>query len=480
MSETPPISRCCLPTILIAWLLCITACTVGPDYRQPDTNMPEKFAETIQTEYRPGTVEIAWWKQFGDARLEKLVEQAVRGNRDLRAAEARLREARALLLDAGLELLPTVTTHANYTTQKRSLDALNRRNFVPRDLRLYNVGFDAVWEADFFGRLRRNLEAKQAELEVSAADRRDLLVTLISEIARNYFLLRGHQNQLAVARNNAENQGSTLRFTQARLEGGVGTELDTARALSLLSTVQATIPPLQALVHEDIHRISVLTGKPPVALMGELGKPEALPRLPSSLKIGKPGDLLRRRPDIRAAERSLAAATASIGVITADLFPRVTFQGTIALESVGFVSLGTAGSETFNAGPRIFWAAFDLAQVRARIRSADARAETRLAEYEQTVLEALEETENALVTYHQQRARSVLLTGAEQAAAAALALARIRYEEGISDFLTVLDAERSLLENRRQLAENQTAEATALVALFKALGGGWEVFEPKG
>ena len=457
----------------------LSACAVGPDYQPPRAGVPDRFAASAQAEYRPGAVEIAWWKQFGDARLEKLTEQAIRGNRDLRAAESRLKEARALLLDAGLELLPSVTTHANYTSQKRSLDALNRRNFVPRDLRLYNIGFDAVWEADFFGRLRRSLEAREAELEVSEADRRDMLVTLLSEVARNYFLLRGHQHQLEVARHNAENQRSTLELTQARMEGGVGTELDTARALSLLNSIQAAIPPLETLLRQDIHRIGVLTGQPPGALLAELSKQEPMPKLPATLNIGKPAELLRRRADIRAAERSLAAATASIGVVTADLFPRVTFQGSIAFESVGMMGLGAAGSESFNVGPRITWAAFDLGQVHARIRSADARAEVKLSEYEQTVLEALEETENALVAYNQQRTRTMLLAQAEQAASTAHELADVRYDEGISDFLTVLDAERSLLESRRQLAENQTAEATALVALFKALGGGWEVFEEK-
>jgi multidrug efflux system outer membrane protein len=464
------------PIFPALFALQLAACAVGPDYQKPTTDAGPAFANADLPEFRANGVEGAWWKQFNNPQLSRLIELAVRNNRDLRAAEANLREARALFLEAGLELLPHVTTHANYTTQRRSIDALNRRSFVPRDLKLYNVGFDAFWEIDLFGRLRRNAEAREAEIESAEAERRDLIVSVVSEVARNYFELRGHQNQLQVARKNAENQTHTLKLTEARLEAGVGTELDTSRAKAQRDTTLASIPPIESLIHQDIHRIGVLTGQLPAALTGELSVPAPLPKIPDLVRIGKPTELLRRRPDIRSAERNLAAATAGIGVATADLFPRVTFNGTLALESQSLVGLGAAGAEAYSLGPRISWAALNLGQVYARIRAADASAETTLAQYEQTVLNALEETENTLVNYNRVRARQALLASAAAASEQAYRLAHMRFEDGVADFLTVLDTEQRLLEDQRQLAQSETATATALVALYKALGGGWEEF----
>lgn len=462
-----------LPTLLAVQL---AGCMVGPDYQKPKTDPGPAFANAQQPEFQTQGIEGAWWKQFKDPRLVKLIELAVLNNRDLKAAEANLRQARALFLDAGLDLFPHITTHANYTDQHRSFDSLNRRNFVPRDLKLYNTGFDAAWEIDIFGRIRRNVEAQEANIEAAEADRRALLISVVSEVARNYFELRGHQNQLYVARKNAENQTHTVELTQERLDAGVGTSLDTARAKAQLNTTLATIPPIDSLIHQDVHRIGVLTGQLPAALADELLKPEPIPPLPDLVQIGKPAELLRRRPDIRAAERQLASATASIGVTTADLFPRVSFNGTFALEAQSFTGLGASGSGAYSFGPRITWAALNLGQVYARIRAADATAEASLAQYEQTVLGALEETENALVNYNRVRERQVLLTSAAAESLEAYRLAHLRFDDGVENFLTVLDTEKRLLEDQRDLAQSQTATATTLVALYKALGGGWEEF----
>jgi multidrug efflux system outer membrane protein len=456
--------------------LSFAGCMVGPDYQKPSADAGQSFANADQPEFKTQGIEGAWWKQFGDPQLIRLIELAVSNNRDLKAAEANLRQSRALFLDAGLELLPHVAAHANYTVQRRSFASLNRRNFVPRDLSLYNTGFDAFWEVDIFGRLRRNVQAREAQIESAEAERRDVLVSVVSEVARNYFELRGHQNQLAVAIRNGENQRSTVDLTQARLDAGLGTELDTSRAKAQLDTTLATIPPIDSLIHQDVHRIGVLTGQLPAALAGELLKPAPIPKIPSLVRIGKPGELLRRRPDIRSAERDLAAATANIGVATADLFPRVTFNGTLSLESQSFTGLGAGKTDAYVFGPRISWAALNLGQVYARIRAADASAEASLAQYEQTVLNALEETENALVSYNRVRARQGLLAQAAAESEAAYRLAQLRFDDGVENFLTLLDTERRLLEDQAQLAQSQTATATALVALYKALGGGWEVF----
>jgi len=459
-------------TFLCAALL--SACAVGPDYKAPATDAGPAFTNAAHPEFSTQGVEVAWWKLFEDKDLTELVDQTVQNNRDLQAARANLREARALYLESGLDLAPTITSHANYTDQKRSSAALNNRSFAPRELKLYNVGFDAFWEVDFFGRVRRNVEASSDEVEAQEASLRDLGVSLIAEVARNYFELRGLQNQLATTKKNADNQIQTLDITRVRLENGRGTELDTSRAAAQLDSTLAAIPPLESAIHQAMHRLSVLTGQLPGALTQKLSQPAPLPKLPKTIHIGQPAELLRRRPDIRIAERALAAATARIGVATADLFPRVTFVGTIALEASTLSGIGAGGSDTYSAGPRISWAALDLGRVYARIKAADARAEANLAQYEQTVLNALEETENALVNYNRVRSRKELLASAAKASERAHELAHLRFAEGVSDFLTVLDTELRLLQDQERLAQSETATATALAALYKALGGGWE------
>ncbi len=459
--------------LLVATML-LGGCNVGPDYQLPVTEEPASFAEAAHTEFSQQSVDISWWKLFDDRQLNELVDQTVQHNYDLDTARANLREARALYLEVGLNLAPIVTSHGNYTEQKRSTASLNNRNFVPRELKLYNVGFDATWEIDFFGRVRRNVEASSDEVQVQEAALRDLGVSLIAEVARNYFELRGLQNQLHVANKNVEIQTKTLQITRARLEGGRGTELDTARALAQLDTTKAIIPPLETAIHSAIHRLSVLTGQFPGALSERLLSPAPLPKIPETIHIGTPGELLRRRPDIRVAERNLAASTARIGVATADLFPRVTFVGSISLEASSLAALGAAGSDTYSVGPQITWAALDLGRVYARIKAADAHTAGNLASYRQTVLNALEETENALVNYNRERARQRLLASAAQASKKAHELALLRFDAGVTDFLTLLDAESRLLQDQDGLAQSETAVATALAALYKSLGGGWE------
>lgn len=453
----------------------LAGCAVGPDYELPVTaDLPASFASVKSDEFTERDVETHWWKLFGDQQLSALIDQTIAHNYELKAARANLAEARALYLETGLNLLPTVTSHANYTEQKRSTGSLNNRAFVPRELKLYNTGFDASWEVDFFGRVRRNVEASNDEVEAQEASLRDIGVSLIAEAARNYFELRGLQNQLAVAQKNADNQAQTLDMTRVKLENGRGTELDTSRALAQLESTKASIPPLESAIAQAIHRLSVLTGQMPDALTATLTQSAPLPKAPDNIQIGSPEQLLRRRPDIRIAERSLAAATARIGVATADLFPRVTFVGNISLEASTLSGIVAPGSESYSVGPKISWAAFDLGRVYARIKAADARAEASLAGYEQTVLNALEETENALVNYRQERTRRASLTAAAEASEKASQLAHLRYQEGVSDFLTVLDAEQRLLQDQSQLARSQTATATALTAVYKALGGGWQ------
>jgi multidrug efflux system outer membrane protein len=458
----------------LALLLAAWGCAVGPDYERPETRSAPEYQNAPQAGLSQDPAPAAWWRGFGDERLNELIDQAVSGNRDVRAATALLREARALYDLETWSLLPSVTARADYTRQM--LSNATFLNGVPRDARTFgyfDLGFDAAWELDLFGRVRREREAAGAERGLTEATREDVLRTLLAEVARNYFEHRGAQVHLDVARKNAEVQAETLRLTIARYEGGRGTDLDVSRARAELKSTLALIPPIETDAARAKNRLAVLLGRQPSEFTLE---PALLAdRFPDLVAIGKPEDLLRRRPDIRVAERRLAASTARIGVATADLFPRVTFSGSFGPQAPTLPGLFHSGAASYSYGPSIHWAAFDLGKVEARIRAAGARAEADLQSYEQTVLLALEETENALFEFGRQRMRRDQLIEAVQASEQAASLADTRYHAGATDFLTTLDAQRTVLSLQIQLAESRTRTMTALVALYKALGGGWEV-----
>jgi outer membrane protein, multidrug efflux system len=455
-----------------AWLE--AGCSVGPNYHPPPVTAPTQFTGGANPAFSTNEPMAAWWQGFGDVELVRLTDRAIACNLDLRIATANLLQARALRLGAKADFLPVAEAGAGYSNVVYSEPELFNFSGTPRRQVLYDAGFDATWELDIFGRLRRAYQASTASMEAAAAERRDVQVSLVSEVARNYFELRGDQNELSVLRGNADNQRETLKITLARLDAGRGTELDVARARAQLNNTLAEIPPMEAAVAHATHRLGVLTGQQPEALIDELRTPQPIPALPSFVAIGNPGQLLRRRPDIRAAERNLAAATAGIGVAVADLFPRVTFNGAIGLEAESFSGLGKPGSDMRSFGPAITWAALDYGHVRARIKAAGAVADAQIAQYEKTVLTSLEETENALVDFGRERARREFLAESVKASQAAAELAHIQYDNGATDFLTVLDAERVLLESQDQLAQTETQTAIALVAVYKSLDGGWD------
>jgi multidrug efflux system outer membrane protein len=449
----------------------LAGCAVGPDYREPAVPVPRQFVSAESTRYTTESGDLArFWTRFDDATLTRLVGDSLSANHDLRIALARLNEARALRGAARLDLGPTITAGAGYIDQRL---ATSQAGDGTRDVEGYNAGFDAFWELDFFGRNRRALEASNADLQAAEAMLQDAQVSVAAELSRSYFELRGNQQRLAVARRNVANQSETLDLTRARLEAGSGTELDTSRATAQLAATRASIAPLEAAVARAIHRLGVLTGRDPGALRAELALPADLPAVPEMAAVGDPSHLLRQRPDIRVSERQLAASTARIGVAVADLFPRVTFIGSLGYTAGSFDALGDGGSGTHLLAPGISWAAFDLGHVRARIAASRARKEGALASYEQTVLRALQEAEDALVTHARSRDQLVQLSQAAEASQTAARLARLRYENGAVDFLQVLDAERSLLQAEDSLAQSRTDTATSLIAVYKALGGGW-------
>jgi NodT family efflux transporter outer membrane factor (OMF) lipoprotein len=481
MKPIEPQSRTWLLAVEFVPIVLLSGCAVGPNYQRPQTSVANSFANAPANVVSSGEAALAtWWQGFNNPRLDRLVDRAITNNHDLRIATANLKEARALRRLTTFDLAPTVQANSGYANSLLSkAAALPGTPRAARERELYDASFDATWELDLFGRVRRSVQAASAQVASVEATRLDVLVSVTAEVARNYFELRGSQNQLAVARKNAGVQTETLKITQSRLDGGRGTDFDVSRSRSLLNLTLSTIPPLEAAIQKTIYRLAVLTGQQPTALTPELSTPEPLPPAMPALALGDPASLLRRRPDIRAAERSLAAATAGIGVATADLFPRVTFVGSVGFQADSFAGLGKGGADTWNFGPRITWAALDLGRVQARIKAADARTGASLALYERTVLTALEETEGALVDFGQEQSRQQFLETSAQASQKAADLAQQRYEGGVTDFLSVLDAERTLLEAQDRLASSQTRTATAFVAVYKALGGGVPVSEAK-
>ncbi len=453
-----------------ALLATLAACAVGPNYRRPETAVAPGFADAEPALYSSQQAQAQFWRQFGDETLDSLVNDALAANHDLRIALGHLAEARALRHESLYDLAPTVTASVSHQTQK----VPQVESGFPYTASYYDGSFDAFWELDLFGRVRRSVEASSADLQGAEASLRDAQVSVTAEVARTYFELRGAQARLDVARRNVVNEAETYRFTQAQLDAGRATELDTSRARAQLSSTLSTMSPLEAAVSRAIHQLGVLTGREPDALQPLLSTPRDLPALPHTVAVGDPATLLRRRPDVRVAERQLAAETARIGVAVGDLFPKVTFVGSFGFDAANLSSLGTSANRAYTIGPGISWPAFDLGRVRAQVAAQRARADTALAQYQQTVLRALQETEDALVTHARTRDELLHAADAAQASATAARIARTRYEDGAVDFLAVLDAERTQLDAEDHLAQSRTDAATSLVAVYKALGGSWE------
>lgn len=451
-------------------LLVTPGCTMGPLFKKPEPVMPADYASRAGAA-KSSTATANWWRKLNDARLNELMAQAAQQNRDLAVARARLQEARALWKEARFTIVPIVTAGASYENSQSGSITQGARN-GSRNSELYRTGFDTAWELDFFGRGRSAIRAAKATSAAAEASLQDLLVTLQAELAVNYLELRGAQAQLVVAKENAANQEEAMRIAEAALKGGRGTQLDVARASSLWNATRAQIPSYEENVARAIHRISVLCGRNPSDMRASLQKTGKQPAVPGRVSAGAPADLLRQRPDIQIAEKVLEAETARIGIEAADLFPRVTFGGRINLEGATLSSLGKSGATGYSFGPAISWAFLDIARVRQRIEAASRRSEAALATYEQTVLLALEETENALTAYDRERQRLQLLEASGASAREAATLARQRYQDGVADFLTVLDAERVALSAQNDLVLSRTRAAVSWVQIHKALGGG--------
>ncbi|HEY4365803.1 MAG TPA: efflux transporter outer membrane subunit [Steroidobacteraceae bacterium] len=470
MARCNALLRMTLGGVLLLWL---SACSLAPRYVRPADPETASLVRSGDVQVTDAPVESEFWKSLNDARLSGLIDDALSANHDLRIGLARLNAARALLRESRLNQLPVVTASGQAGDGRSSADQFPGVARGDRDAETYQLGIDAFWELDFFGRVRNSVKAQRAEARAAAADLAALQVLVVGELAQAYFEHEGLLERLNVARTNAINQRDSLQLVEARLNAGRGTEFDTARASAQLQSTLGRIPPLEAAAAIAEHRIAVLTGREPDALRTTLETPAVSVTLPLIVAAGTPGDLLRRRPDVIAAEHRLEGAAASVGVATADLFPRFTIGASVGTQASDVDALFKRDSETRFVALGIDWSFLDVGRVRARMAAADANSEANLAAYQQTVLRALEETQNALVRYDRALREQEHLRAAAADNTKAATLARLRFNGGITDFLDVLDAERSQLEAQDQLAQSEARSATALIALYKSLAGGW-------
>lgn len=458
--------------IAIVIPLVLTGCaTVGPDYQPPVMEMPGAWQGTDDPALLPRAQLVQkWWSLFHDPLLDRLIQTAAQSNRDLLAAIARMEEARANLGSTRGEYYPQVEANGSAIRQETSDNGLS----PGVEETLHAVGASAGWEVDLFGRIRRSVEAAAADYQASAEDRTDVLISLYANVALTYIDLRTFQARLAAARSNIDSQRSVLALTRSRFRNGLATDLDVAQAQRILASTEAEVPPLNIGLSQSINALAVLLGQTPGSLPSELSEPLDIPLPPKKVTVGVPANLLRQRPDVRRAERRLAAQTARIGVIKADLYPSFSLTGALGFESIDAGTLFNTDSRIASFGPSLRWQIFSGGRIRQQIKAQDARTRQALFGYEQSVLNALREVENALVAYVEDRTRLAALHRSVTAARRSVKLATELYKQGLVDFQQVLDAQRDQFNFENQFAAAKGNSAANFVRLYAALGGGWD------
>ena len=461
----------------------LAGCALGPNYHRPSVALPAGWATPPSAAAAIGPATEQWWKSFEDPELNSLVTRAVEANLDLKLAAAHVEEARASRGVARSGGLPQLTGTATATRQRQITQGFvsnesgtgGSLQTFPYETNLFSGLVDMSWEIDLFGGIRRQVQAAQADLAAQQEDRRNVLISLLGDVATNYVQLRGYQLRLAIARHNIAIQEDTLKLTRDLVNAGQATERDVAQSEALLETTRASLSALDSGLQTATHRLGVLLGLEPGALAGELGASVPLPLTPPEVPVGLPSDLLRRRPDIRRAEAQLVAATARVGQARADYFPKLSLTGSAGREATELHAVTLGFSNVFSIGPSISLPIFTGGQIRSNVAVQTARMEQAEVTYKSTILTALEETENALVNLNNERERRSRLQEVVRTSQTALELAQIQYRAGLTDFLTVLDSERTLAGDQDQLAQSQVNAITNLISLYKALGGGWDI-----
>ncbi len=482
---------------LAATTCALASCAVGPNFVRPKADVPPQWSGTAlaRAPSRAGTVSSAepqaleWWTSFHDPTLTSLVERSGAANLDVREAVLRIEEARAQRAVAAASLWPTLSANAGYTRQRISVTTPNGLLFdigpqferllpsgvsITNPYNQYQLGLSASWELDLFGAVRRSVEAASADLQAQVESARGVLLSLASDVADAYIDLRGAQLKRSVVEQSLATDRDVLELTQQRWNAGLTTDLDVENAASEVRTTEAQLPPLDREITQDINQLSELMDRPPDTLRSELQQAQPVPPVPPTVPVGLPADLARRRPDIREAEANLHAATAREGVAVANLFPQLTLSASGGFQTEGLSSLIEAASRFASIGPTLELPIFQGGALRATVRLQDVRAKEAAIDYARTVLGALDEVENALAAYGSDQDRRRSLAAASEASGEALTLARQRYEAGVTSFIDVLNAERTLQQNQLSAADATAAVSTDLVALYKALGGGWE------
>lgn len=468
--------------LLPSALLFFTACKVGPDYEQPPAEFPSNWTAPVPGELNRISPEespdLEWWGHLGDEALNTLIRRAVETNRDLEQAQARVRQARSLVGVAESRLLPRLGTSGSFDRIEFSenfpvIDRFLSSGQVSPTQDLYSAIFDAGWEIDIFGGVRRGVEAAGARLEATEAGRREVLLTVVAEVAKTYFELRRNQEQAVALRRNIDLQKEVVELSRAQLDSGTGTRLDLERALAQLSALEARLPPVLAGEAGAAYRLAVLTSQQPAEVYREFSEPEALPAPPDLVPVGLPGEMLKRRPDVARAERQLAAATAEVGVNVAALYPRFSLTGLAGWQGQSFTELFDAESGTWAIGGGIRWPVFQAGRLRSAVDAAEANREIVYQQYQMTILEAVAEAEGALTRYARAFESRNKLEDSLAHQQEAVQLARDAFDAGVVSFFEVLEVQRRLADTEQRLASSRAEVLLALAALNKALGGGW-------
>lgn len=446
---------------------------VGTDFSSPEVTTPDAWHQSIAADLKSGSSSLSsWWMKFNDPTLNKLISTAQDSNRSLAAAYERINESRAALGVSRSQLFPSVDFDGEVSRGRTSENLGSPSPLAGKATDIYRTGLTAGWEVDVFGGVRRSIESSTATVEGAEELYRDTLVSLFADVALSYIEIRTFEERVAVARRNLEAQRSSVKLTLARLEAGLSPELDVEQAKTNLANTEAIIPQLLNGRNQAVNRLSILLGKYSSATENLLKGSKGIPRIPHSLFVGIPADLIRSRPDIRAAERNLAAQNALVGVAEANLYPRFTLNGTFDLQSLAASSLIESNSRNYAFGPNFSWQIFSAGRVRSQIAIEESRTKQRYLQYEQTVLAAVAQVEDSLSSVRNERDRSGSLARAAASAKKAEALISTNYREGLVDFQNVLDAQRTVLSTEDALAASQGTVAAGYVSLFRALGGG--------